>query len=327
MIEREAIEANLKKAFFPVEERDVFLELPSGRKKIPGYKAIVDASTSATFSVVTTRYRLVENEEAYRIADYIVREIFKGSSLGDFKCYNILMPKSKGSCRIDLIIPNSKEDLFGYRREAWTPFVRISNSYNRTCLLKYEIGFCRWICMNGVIFGQKGITISLNHSDKIVRKEIDEIIETSQKEIGEIRFLWEEFKGKMLKLRKISLPVSSALPIFCKVFDIKVKEDEIKDYQKEHLASQAKQITTASKEYFKELGNNAYAMMNVLSDYASWPSWTQSPGNFVDGYQRRVGRWVDDITEKALQRDFSLSQYIGENYYNSAYYLESLVQL
>ena len=98
-------------------------------------------------------------------------------TLEDFECYNILMPKSKGSCRIDLIIPNNFNKLFGNKDESWTPF----------------------------------------------------------------------------------------------------------------------------------------------------PEWTKSPSQYLDGYQRKVGKWVDDFIEEYDKQEFSLSAYIGEEYQNTAYFLETLV--
>ena len=326
MIKREAIYRDLKEVFFPVEEQPISWGgfMGSGIR-IPGYKAIIDTSSKKTLSVVSSKYRLVRNIEAYEIADYVVRTVFEGKTLEDFQCYNILMPKSKGSCRIDLIIPNNYNNLFGDKDESWTPFVRISNSYNRTMTLRYEIGFCRWICLNGVIFGQTGINFSITHSDSITRKEIDQLIRSAQLRIGSVGSLWSVFEKKMEKLKSIALPSSSALAIYCKAFDISVNKDDVTEAQKEILSNRTKQIVEASKQYFKDLGNNAYAMMNVMTDFASFPEWTPNPSLYVDGYQRKVGKWVDSFIEEYNKQDFNLSAYIGNDYQNTAYFLESLV--
>ena len=325
-MERTAKSIDINKAFFPVEEMPISFNNRAGyQRPISGYKAIVERDTGRVLSVVSSKYRLVLNREAYELADYVVRAIFEGKTLADFECFNILMPKTKGSCRIDLIIPNNFNRLFGAERESWTPFVRISNSYNRTMVLKYEIGFCRWICLNGMIFGQTGITFSITHYGSITHKEIDKLIEKAKRQIGDIGSLWKAFEEKMNLLRSIPLPSSSALAIYCKAFDIIVNPKEVTKTQKEGLALRAKQIVTASKDYFKELGNNAYAMMNVLSDYASFPEWANGNVNYVDGYQRRVGKWVDEFIEENKKANFSLSRYIGDDYQNTAYYLESLV--
>ena len=325
MISRVRQQFDLEQAFFPVVEKPIDVHVFMGQpKRIPGYKALVEQETGRVISVVSSKYRLLLNRTAYNLADIIIQAVFEGKRLRDFECFNILMPKTKGSCRIDLIIPNDFNKLFGDENESWIPFVRISNSYNKRMTLKYEIGFCRWICMNGVIFGQLGITFSINHTELTI-EYIDMLIEKAKKEMGSIVSLWSEFEKKMNALKEISLPVSACLPIYCKAFDINIKEKLTED-QKEILRSKAKQIIDAGKEYFKELGNNGYAMMNVLSDFASFPQWSSSPNNFVDGYQRTVGRWIDDFLAASKKDDFSLSKYIGEKYQNTAYTLESLVK-
>lgn len=332
MIQRTVKYPDLSEAFFPVEEQPICLDgfMGQGNRRIYGYKALVDKSTGKTISVVSQKYRLVLNEEAFKLADYVIREIFDGKTLNDFKCYNIHMPQTKGSCRIDLIIPNKYNQLFGDEKESWVPFVRISNSYNRTIKLKYEIGFCRWICLNGVIFGQTGISFSITHYGQITHADINRLVQIAKKQLGSIASLWAAFEKKMKDLKNIPLPISSALALYCKVFDIKIKEEDekkIKDVQKERLALRAKQIVNASKEYFKDLGNNAYAMMNVLTDFASFPEWTDNKANYVDGYQRRVGKWVDDILAEHKKGNFNLAKYIGDDYQNTSYILESLLTI
>ena len=325
MIRRERQQFDLEEAFFPVVEEPVNVEVFMGQpKRIPGYKALVEQKTGKVFSVVSSKYRLLLNREAYELADIIIQAVFVGKRLCEFECVNILMPKTKGSCRIDLILPNYFNQLFGKKNESWTPFVRISNSYNRSLRLRYEIGFCRWICTNGVIFGQLGISFSVNHTD-LTKENIDKLIAEAKKKMGSIASLWSEFEKKMVALQKISLPVSACLPIYCKAFDINVKGRLTED-QQDILRLKAKQIMDAGKEYFRELGNNGYAMMNVLSDFASFPQWSSSPANFVDGYQRRVGRWVDDFLAASKQQGFSLAKYIGDDYQNTAYTLESFVK-
>lgn len=330
MIKRDAQPSYLQDAFFTVREEPVYMTGTRGReKRIRGYKAIVNGVTGEVFSVVTDRYRLIHNQDAYEMADHVVRAVFDGKSLSDFECFNIMMPKTKSSCRIDLIIPNNFQTLFGMSSESYTPFVRISNSYNKTLVLKYEIGFCRWICKNGCIFGQRGITFSMSHTDRIWSR--DELVKEARRRIGSIAQLWSTFQRKMEGLRAIALPDSSILPLFCKVFNITVEEDKRSmphgmefgedlylDDKLRVMALKAKHIVDISKSYFNALGNNAYAAMNILTDYASFPVSTTNPNNYIHGYQRRVGRWVDEFLAESGREDFSFANYIGADCYKYA---------
>ena len=172
MITRKVESYNLSDAFFSVAEMPVFINKLGLNKVIRGFKAIVDIERENTLSVVSSKYRLVSNKEAYEMTDHVIQIIFENKTLRDFQCFNIYMPKTRGSCRMDLIMPNNFKKLFGKEMESWTPFIRISNSYNRTMTLQYKLGFCRWICKNGVIFGQKGIKLSMTHSGGIPSLEL-----------------------------------------------------------------------------------------------------------------------------------------------------------
>ena len=276
-------------------------------------------------SVVSSQYNLVTNREAYEIANFIVQRIFEGMTLQQFECYNVYMPQSKGSCRIDLIIPFSYNNPFADRKDTWTPFLRISNSYNRTLVLKYETGFCRWICKNGVIFGQNGITISINHNERINYQRIQSEIGKMNNVIG-VRNLMSSFLKKMDDLKSLELPESIALQMYCKAFNVKVSKDKLLPYQKDTLGKSAKRIIDAAKEYFAEMGNNAYAIFNVLSDFASFPVSYGQQSIYIHGLQRKVGLWADNLILEAKKPNFSLYKFIGEEAMNTAFYLESLIK-
>lgn len=125
MIEREAEHFEFNEAFFPVEEQPIYCDVRGRHRVIPGYKAIIDEERGNTLSVVSDKYNLVYNADAYKMADYVIKVIFEGKTLQDFDCYNILMPQTRGHCRMDLILPNNFNHLFGKKNESWTPFVRI----------------------------------------------------------------------------------------------------------------------------------------------------------------------------------------------------------
>ncbi|MGN0206999.1 MAG: DUF932 domain-containing protein [Muribaculaceae bacterium] len=316
----------LKDAFFETSIEPIYwVDNANRRHKITGQKAIIDITTGKSISVVSSQYNFVRNQEAYEIADFIVQRIFEGMTLQQFECYNVYMPKSKGSCRIDLIIPYSKDNPFADKKDTWTPFIRISNSYNRTLVLKYEIGFCRWICKNGAIFGQKGITISINHSKRIDSRRIQYEIEHMENVIG-VRSLMSEFLEKMEMLKSLKLPESIALQMYCKAFGIKVDKKKVTPRQREILGQSAKRIVDAAKEYFAEMGNNAYAIFNVLSDIASFPVAYGNQSIFIHGLQRKVGLWAEEFIHEAKKSDFSLYKYIGEEATNTAFFMESLIK-
>ena len=321
-IKRDLKEVNLKEAFFKVEERPIYVnKFFNGFHSIPDYKAIVDVDNENALSVVSKDYRLITSEEAYQIAELLIPKLFEEKTICDFIAFNIHMSKSKGSCIIDLILPSGRRDLFGDKNECYTPFIRIWNSYNKTSKLKYEIGFCRWICLNGVIFGEVGFKFSAAHTSRHIGIQLNDIVEAGSKKLINVNTAWIELERKLSKVKEILMPQSLILAMYCKAFDISIDPKDLSIYQRESYAIQAKKLIDDGKEYFADLGNNGYAMYNVLTDYASYP-----PVNSfkMNGYQQKVGQWLTEIVNAYESDNFKLSEFIGE-YLDTAAFLESLI--
>ena len=356
MVIREFEELNkkalkLEDTFFETEILPIYWSDSNGRQhRVAGQQTIVDKNAGKAISVVSNSYHFVHNYEAYQLADAVIKRVFNGLTLKDFQCFNVYMPKSKGSCRIDLILPSAKT-LFPNLMDTWLPFVRISNSYNKSLGLKYEIGFCRWICLNGVIFEQRGITIRITHSEKVDIDRIKRMIDDA-KEVRGIQSLIDEFSIKINKLKSFELPESFespetielqefiALAVYCKVFNIIIQDEEtyvnidkkendgIEKMKKLDPAriEEANLIIDRAKHYFKEFGNNAYAIFNILTDYATFPVTHGRQSIFIHGMQRKVGNWADEFLEEIQKPDFSFDKYIGEDVKKSAFFLESLIE-
>ena len=71
--------------------------------------------------------------------------------------------------------------------------------------------------------------------------------------------------------------------------------------------------------------SSVYAKRNVHTVFASFTEWTENHANYIDGYQRRVSKWGDDILAEHKKGNFNLAKYIGDDYQNTSYYLESLL--
>lgn len=117
------------------------------------------------------------------------------------------------------------------------------------------------------------------------------------------------------------MPQSLILAMFCRAFNIIVDPHKITSQQKQTLAKQAEKLIANGKEYFEELGNNGYAMFNVLTDFASYPP---AYSFNMNNYQHMAGKWLSDIVDAYEKADFKLSEFIGK-YLDTSAYLESLI--
>ena len=313
-MERHWKEYDPTEAFFPVELKPVFIQSakPSkdlfgevGYQALPRHFAVVDSESEYAFAVVTEDYHLVTNQQAYDLAAEALKSVFNFTALEDMACLNVIMPKSRSFCHIDLIHKDS--DFEPWKNDRWVPFVRITNSYNRTRRLRFEIGFCRWICLNGCIFCSKSVEISFAHT-----KQFHEEMRRWHENLSEIKALEQLFIGQLQNLQRFRVPVRWMLPLACKVFDIKIPTDtSIKPRRVEELIQFRESITDLTSNYFRVLGEQGYSALNVLTDYASRPVGVIAPENMIDGFQHKAGDWINDFLEQIQSREFSFEDYLG----------------
>lgn len=303
--------ADLKDVLFPVEMRHVFVSpsYPSNSPiSLPRHCAIVDAERDHVFAVVTNGYRLVTNKEALDLAAEIMGRVFKSMRMSDMRCFNITMPGSRSFCHIDLV--HAQSSFEPWEKDKWSPFLRVTNSYNRTKKLRFELGFCRWICQNGMIFGSRSIEISDAHSIAgLDRIRYDRIAG----DLGSINALEAQFMGHLQNLRRYHVPPSVMPALFCKVFGVRVPPDvETKPRLVELLLSMANKLDDLIGDYFDSMGHHAYAALNVLTDFATRPAGVISAASSMHGFQVETARWMEDFLRQIASTSFDFDKYLGD---------------
>lgn len=272
---------------------------------IPGLKAIVDAERNHVFAVVSEEYRLVHNRDALGFAAACFEAVFQ-MSRASMEIFNIIMPTTRSLCHVDFI---PKGATFGVARDdAWTPFLRVTNSYNRSRSLRFDIGFCRWICTNGMIFGKHSISFDYPHTNRNLRDGIQ--FRTPFAHFSDIQRL---FIDQMNRLRAVVMPHALHFALACYVFDITFDSKALARPERlRRLMSLRERIQSLSSQYSRELGHNAYAALNTLSDYASNPYARLTTTGSIDSLQQRIGSWLDPFLEAAARPGFRWESYLGE---------------
>lgn len=322
---------NITEAFFPVELRPLFMpakaevgslfELPTdefGRyQKLQRHLAVVDVERSHPFAVVTDDYELITNKKAYEIADDVMKRVFLVTELSDMACLNITMPKTRSFCHIDLI--HKTADFSPWKRDKWNAFLRITNSYNRTRQLRFEVGFCRWICLNGMIFGSKSVEFSYAHM-RGCSEQIDRFVAN----ISDIRKLERDLIEMLHQLKRYHVPEKEMLPLFCRVFDISVSEEDLKKKKRLlELKLMRNRIKTLTNDYFSDMGQHGYAALNVLTDYGSRPVGVFAPISSMHGLQQKAGSWIEEFISDISSTAFSFDAYLA-HYRQTAQLIDSL---
>lgn len=309
----------IENALFPVVLRDIYLKgegnqqqrsllkaekTPSAFVRIHRFKAVVAQDNQYVFSVVAPDYKLITNEEAIDLGFECFNQVFSVTKMSEMEPYNLIMPGSRSFCHIDFV--HKKRELKLFKDDLWSPYFRISNSYNRMFALKFDLGFCRAICMNGVIFGKRNIEFKFHHSRRASDPRIS--FNISAQHLADLE---KQFTESLLNLKRYHVPKKYMWPLVCKVYGLRLPENP-SQRQFETFKQRERHISSLTKGYFQKLGENGYAALNVLSDFASRPIGYISAEQRVNSLQRDTGIWIDDFVSAIDRRDFSFENYLGD---------------
>lgn len=231
------------------------------------------------------------------------------TDLEDFEVFNIITPKTKSYCHIDII--HKKYTVNIWKEEVWLPYVRITNSYNKTKALRFDLGFCRTLCDNGVIFEKETLKVQYYHTKQHLLLKDGNFDITFKK----LQRLETEFLEYMNNLKRYHVPEGYVLPTICKAlsidFDLNSDDQKRRGKQSDLLEEFTDKGKKIIKSYYDEMGPTAYTLLNIISDIASRPIVKMGPGIMIDAYQKRTGTWVKDFIQEIERKDFDFEQYLG----------------
>ena len=300
---------------FPVEERPVFvaIQTKAGQKylRVPNRKAIVNEINGRILGVVSKEYRVVTNSEALDLAYECCRMVFPEHKAGEWRVSTVDAPYSAGHCFIDMTHNSASLDFRDVdpesRPDAYGPFIRVTNSYNGMRALRFDIGFYRKICENGLILPESAIRFKFNHLQREIGKAIK--LDIMQEKLMKMR---KSFGENMKALREYPIDRSEFEPLMRSVLLIR-KPNHAKpknwEVEKNWNALQL-HIKKMCDAYATELGENAYAVFNAITDFASHPPDNRCVYRERHSFQRLAGSWLVDFSRDCTNPGFDLKKYI-----------------
>jgi hypothetical protein len=274
---------------------------------IPGKKALVNQHSGCILGVVSRDYRVVTNQEAVNLAREVCGKAFPGLALIEWDAKRAFAPRTLTYAHIDLIHRTHVLNYLGSEIAAddpYTPFLRVTNSFNGARALRFDVGFMRKHCSNGVIFEQEVATIKASHS----KEALDQLkIEITSRTLPQ---MWNEFSTFLARVRSIDMtPAQSALALNTVLHLTSSKPDD-KPARKEGLNILAADFSTRLAGYRRELGPNAYAVFNTLTDIAARPPENPQFQKSRDTIEKRSGRWLKELAKKSQAAGFDLNAWI-----------------
>ena len=303
---------------FPVEECSVFVSFadPDGESMVPvpGKKAIVNQRNRHVLGIVSSGYRLVTNREALDMAYECCRTVFPEIKPGEWEVTGTDAPSTAGHCHMDLVHNSAALDFHfvpaAERPEAFGPFIRVANSYNGLRALAFDIGFYRKVCKNGLILPDSIIHFRFNH----MRHDIGDRIEfaVSHERLAKLKTSFGKYLGA---LRDCTVPRPCFEPLACEVLCLRPPELLEPDTPKDDRCFDEWRTLTAhlgclGDRYANDLGENAYAVLNTVTEFASYPPANRCVHRDRNSFQRLAGAWLNTFSQECGKPDFSITQYL-----------------
>lgn len=277
-------------------------------KPVKDYKAVVNLENEEIFSVVSNDYDLIPNRTAFIEGKRLFRKL-TGIEEDGLRPFKVVSSKRRTFCHVDFV--NQNYNPIKFKQDTWLPFLRVTNSYNKTYLLRYQIGFVRALCSNGLIFDEESIVLKKAHIKSNGDFEVDAEIRADR-----FRELKNSFINSMDGLFKYNVPRKHVLSLAYKILSLKFQvTNSIENIRNKALEQQKAfetKVDELTNQYYEELEPTAYAVLNVLTDLISHENYDVIPNysGRESGLQKKTYEWARSFPDEINRKDFSWSQYL-----------------
>lgn len=280
----------------------------SRRVNIPGKKALINQRTDLVLGVVSRDYRVVTNQEAVDLARDVCQRAFPGLSPVEWEAKRAAAPRTLSYAFIDLMHRTHVLNYLGTEigdNDPYTPFLRVTNSFNGARALRFDIGFMRKHCSNGVIFEEEVATIKASHSREALAQLKIEITSRSLPQ------MWDDFSKFLTSVRSIGMTLDQSTLALNTVLRLSPAKPDDAPARKEGLQVLTDDFSFRLDAYRKELGANAYAVFNTLTDIAARPPDNSYFQKDRDTIEKRSGRWLKGLARENEAEGFDLNRWIS----------------
>lgn len=274
-------------------------------QRLPKYRAVVNKENGEILSVVTTSYKLVTNEEAVALAEQAFKAVFSATDTNEMTVFNVRQSSRKTICQVDLVHRNYRVAVL--QDDIWVPFLRVTNSYNKSRALQFDLGFSRKYCDNGCIFEEDTFRVKYYHT-KSATKPVLEGAEKFQR----LEELQKEFVNHLHQLEKVPFPAPLLPALVARVFKLHFSDETEKKRKRRVCFLQ--HVGGLIEKYATDLGQNGYLALNVLTDFATRPPeevFVAADFRF-HSLQKSVGSWLPVFLREVSAGEFSIEDYLGD---------------
>ena len=232
-----------------VEQRDLF----TTAGKVDGFKANIRSTDDAVLGVVTDRYKIVQNEEAFAFTDNLLGEGVKYETAGSLQ----------GGKKVWLLARLPREYIMSGERIS--PYLVFSNTHDGSGAVRVAVTPIRVVCNNtlNLALNTASRSFSMVHTGDIKGKinEAKQTLLMADAYMEELGREFERLRNHSLTEKQVKEYIEQLLPIekdasFVTAKNIKKLRDDIR-------------LRYYEAPDLKRLGDNAYRFINAVSDFAT----------------------------------------------------------
>ena len=233
---------------------------------IEGYKANVRDSDRKVLGVVTDRYKVIQNQEAFAFTDELLGEGVRYETAGSLQ----------GGKKVWLLAHMPHEYIISGERIS--PYLLFSNTHDGSGAIKVALTPIRVVCQNtlNLALSQASRSWSMIHTGNIQNKlqEAKDTLFMAEKYMDNLGKEFETLRMQSMTDKQVMEFIETLLPI----------EDNATSQQKRNM----KRLQEDMKmRYFdapdlQDVGRNAYRFINAVSDFATHAEPLRKTANYKE---------------------------------------------
>lgn len=222
-------------------------------EEIAGYKANVRSTDGKVLGVVTDRYRIIQNEDAFAFTDALLGEGVKYETAGSLQ----------GGRRVWLLAHMPHEYIISGERIS--PYLVFSNTHDGSGSVKVALTPVRVVCSNtlNLALSTAKRSWSMVHTGNVTEKlqEARNTLFMAQNYMDNLGREFENLRKKQMADKEVLEYIDMLLPI----------AEDSTSQQRKNILRLREDLRT---RYFdapdlKDVGDNAYRFINAVSDFAT----------------------------------------------------------
>lgn len=253
---------------------------------IPGYKVNVRDKDLSTLGIVSDRYRVVQNEEAFAFTDDLLEEGVEYETAGSLQGGRKVWMLAK--------IPE-RSDVLG---DTIVPYFLLMNSHNGSSGFTVAMTPIRVVCSNTLNLAlRKAPRIwTCRHTTHVLSR-----MEEAKETLFKVERYMDALEDEIEKLANKKLSGKAVTSLLEQFFP---REKEMSSIQKKN---NEKQLMDLRQRYFeapdlKDMGHNGYRFINAVSDFATHSNPIRKTGNYAENRMLRTigGNRLIDLAYKMI---------------------------